>query len=348
MQKLVRLYDFVFTKVVDRLRSLVLLALRLIVGYAFFQTGQGKVASPPVEFFTKLGLPFPVFTAHFVGYVEMIGGLLLLVGLFSRVTAFALTINMTVAYLTADIESVRKLTSEPDQFLSASPFAYWVVSLIVLFFGPGAFALDWIIRKIVTKKSGARAAAAVATALLALPMLGAPAAKATFAMGCFWCGESDMEKVNGVISVVSGYTGGVDKNPSYEDVSAGGTGHREAVEVTYDPARVSYEHLLQVFWHNIDPLDKTGQFCDKGNQYRAAIFYHDAAQQKAAEGSKAAQVKRFGLVATDVLPASTFYPAEEYHQDYYKKNPIRYHFYRFNCGRDARLKELWGAEAASH
>lgn len=348
MNKLVRLYDFVFTKVVDRLRSPVLLALRLLVGFAFFQTGQAKVASPPVEFFTKLGLPFPVFTAHFVGYVEMIGGLLLLIGLFSRVTAFALTVNMTVAYLTADIESVRKLTSEPDQFLSASPFAYWVVSLIVLFFGPGAFALDWVIRRIVTKKSGGRLAAAAATALLALPMLGAPAAKATFAMGCFWCGESDMEKVSGVLNVLSGYTGGAEKNPTYEEVSSGFTGHREAVEVTYDPAKVSYEHLLYVFWRNIDPLDSAGQFCDKGNQYRAAIFYHDAAQQKAAEASKGAQIKRFGRVVTDILPAGAFYPAEGYHQDYARKNPIRYHFYRWNCGRDDRLRALWGAEAAAH
>ncbi len=348
MQTLVRLYDFVFTKVVDRLRSPLLLVLRLIVGYAFFQTGKGKVATPPVEFFTKLGLPFPVFTANFVGYVEMIGGLLLLIGLFSRVTAFALTVNMTVAYLTADLDSVRKLTTEPDAFLSASPFAYWVVSLIVLFFGPGAFALDWIVRKIVNRKTGARAAAAAAAALLTLPMLGAPPAKATFAMGCFWCGESDMEKVPGVITVVSGYTGGTVKSPSYEEVSAGGTGHRESVEVTYDPAKVTYEHLLQAFWHNIDPLDNTGQFCDKGQQYRAAIFYRDAAQKQAADASKAVLLKRWPNIATDILPAGTFYPAEEYHQDYYKKNPVRYHFYRFNCGRDERLKQVWGAEANSH
>src|SRR5258706_5846459 len=150
MQKLVRLDDFVSTKVVDRFRSPVLLALRLIAGFAFYQTGKGKVASPPVEFFTKLGLPFPLFTATFVGYVEMIGGLLLLIGLFSRLTALVLMVNMSVAYLTADIESVRKLSSEPDLFLSASPFAYWVVSLIVLLFGPGAFALDWIVRKVVS------------------------------------------------------------------------------------------------------------------------------------------------------------------------------------------------------
>ena len=348
MQTIVRLYDFVFTKIVDRLRSPALLFLRLIVGYAFFQTGKGKVATPPVEFFTKLGVPFPGFTASFVGYVEMIGGLLLLIGLFSRLTSLVLMVNMSVAYLTADIESVRKLSSEPDLFLSASPFAYWVVSLIVLFFGPGVFALDWILRKIVNRKGGTRAAAAAAAVLLAFPMLGAPAAKATFAMGCFWCGESDMEKVPGVITVVSGYTGGTVKGPTYEEVSSGGTGHRESVEVTYDPARVTYDHLLQAFWHNVDPLDSTGQFCDKGQQYRAAIFYHDPAQKAAAEASKAALLKRWPNIATDILPAGTFYPAEEYHQDYYKKNPVRYHFYRFNCGRDERLKQLWGAEANSH
>ncbi len=167
-------------------------------------------------------------------------------------------------------------------------------------------------------------------------------------MGCFWCGESDMEKVHGVLSVVSGYTGGAVKEPSYEEVSSGGTGHRESVEVTYDPAQVTYQHLLTVFWHNIDPVDSHGQFCDHGEQYKAAIFYHDAAQKQAAEASKAGVARRFPNVVTDVLPAGTFYVAEDYHQDYYKKNPTRYKFYRFNCGRDERLKELWGAEAHSH
>jgi peptide-methionine (S)-S-oxide reductase len=348
MQRLLKLYDFVFTKIFDRLRDPLLLVLRLIAGYAFYQTGKGKVETPPVEFFTKLGLPFPAFTASFVGYVEMIGGILLLIGLFSRLTALVLTINMSMAYLTADIESVKKLFSEPDQFLSASPFAYWVVSLIVLVFGPGAFALDWLIRNKMMKRFTLRTATAAAVALLALPMLGAPPQKATFAMGCFWCGESDMEKVSGVISVVSGYTGGQVKSPSYEEVSAGGTGHRESVEVTYDPAKVTYEHLLDVFWHNIDPLDGAGQFCDKGNQYRAAIFYHDEAQRRAAVASKEALMKRFPKIATDIFPAREFYPAEEYHQDYYKKNPVRYHFYRANCGRDRRLEEVWGKEANKH
>jgi peptide-methionine (S)-S-oxide reductase len=166
---------------------------------------------------------------------------------------------------------------------------------------------------------------------------------ATFAGGCFWCVESDFDKVDGVISTTSGYTGGHTANPSYEQVSHGGTGHAEAVEIAYDPAKVSYKKLLDVFWHNIDPLAKDRQFCDHGDQYRSAIFYHDEEQRALAEASKAAVEKRFEQpVATQIVPAGAFYKAEEYHQDYYKKNPIRYKFYRFNCGRDARLEELWG------
>jgi peptide-methionine (S)-S-oxide reductase len=172
----------------------------------------------------------------------------------------------------------------------------------------------------------------------------APLAKATFAGGCFWCMEGPFDKLPGVISTTSGYTGGTKANPTYEEVSDGITGHREAVEVVYDPRKVKYEQLLDTFWHNIDPTDNTGQFCDHGPQYRAAIFYHDAEQKRRAEETKAALAKRFKVV-TDILPASQFWRAEEYHQDYYKKNPVRYHFYRFNCGRDQRLEQIWGKEA---
>jgi peptide-methionine (S)-S-oxide reductase len=168
-------------------------------------------------------------------------------------------------------------------------------------------------------------------------------ATATFAGGCFWCVEADFDKVAGVISTTSGYTGGRTANPSYEEVSRGGTGHAEAVEIVYDPAKVGYEKLLDVFWHNIDPLAKNRQFCDHGDQYRTAIFYHDDKQRSLAEASKAAVQARFKQpIETEIAAAGPFYKAEEYHQDYYVKNPIRYKFYRFNCGRDARLEELWG------
>jgi methionine-S-sulfoxide reductase len=180
------------------------------------------------------------------------------------------------------------------------------------------------------------------TLLLAVP-LSAQTAKAVFAGGCFWCTEADLARVPGVIDVVSGYTGGTVKNPTYEQVSAGGTGHREAVEVTFDPRKVSYGQLLDAFWHDVDPFDNEGQFCDKGAQYRSAIFYRDPQQKAAAEASKAMLEKRFRRrIATDILPAGPFYPAEEYHQDYARKNPVRYHFYRFNCGRDQRLEAIWG------
>jgi len=174
--------------------------------------------------------------------------------------------------------------------------------------------------------------------------------KATFAGGCFWCMEHPFDELPGVVSVTSGYTGGEKKNPTYEEVSAGGTGHAESVEVLYDPAKISYEKLLEVFWHNIDPTVKDRQFCDTGHQYRSAIFYHTEEQHRLALQSKAALEKNKpfkGPVVTEIVPATTFYPAEEYHQHYYKKNPIRYTFYRFNCGRDKRLKELWG-NAAGH
>jgi len=169
--------------------------------------------------------------------------------------------------------------------------------------------------------------------------------KATFAGGCFWCMEPPFDRLEGVKSVVSGYTGGYKKNPTYEEVSSGSTGHAESVEITYDPAGISYQKLLDVFWHNIDPTVKDRQFCDVGSQYRTAIYYHNAEQKRLAEASKKAleESKRFrGPIYTEVTAAATFYPAEEYHQKYYQKNPVRYKLYRFNCGRDQRLRELWG------
>ena len=172
--------------------------------------------------------------------------------------------------------------------------------------------------------------------------------KATFAGGCFWCMEHPFDEIPGVISVTSGYTGGHKKTPTYEEVSAGGTGHAESVQVVYDPAKVTYEKLLNVFWHNIDPTTKDRQFCDSGHQYRSAIFYHNEEQHRLALQSKAEleKSKPFkGPVVTEIVQATEFYPAEEYHQHYYKKNPIRYKFYRTSCGRDQRLKELWGSVA---
>jgi peptide-methionine (S)-S-oxide reductase len=174
--------------------------------------------------------------------------------------------------------------------------------------------------------------------------------EATFAGGCFWCMEAPFDRLPGVVSVTVGYTGGSLRNPTYEQVSAGGSGHAEAVRIVFDPARISYARLLEVFWHNVDPTVKDRQFCDRGHQYRAAIFYHGGEQLKAALGSKAALEKNKPFkapIVTEIVPASEFYPAEEYHQHYYKKNPIRYKFYRGGCGRDARLKELWG-ESAGH
>jgi peptide-methionine (S)-S-oxide reductase len=170
-------------------------------------------------------------------------------------------------------------------------------------------------------------------------------AKAIFAGGCFWCMEEAFEEVPGVLSVTSGYIGGRVPNPTYDQVSAGKTGHTEAIEVLYDLAKVSYSTLLEVFWHNIDPLTPNAQFCDHGSQYRAGIFYHSAEQQKLADASKQALIdsQRFKEpIVTEITMATMFYPAEEYHQDYYKKNPLRYKFYKYNCGRAQRLKELWG------
>ena len=175
--------------------------------------------------------------------------------------------------------------------------------------------------------------------------------KAIFAGGCFWCVESDFDKVDGVISTTSGYTGGTVANPTYEQVSAKHTGHAEAVQVVFDPARVSYAKLVQHYWRTIDPTVKDRQFCDVGNPYRTAIFPIGEAQMKVAQASKAALEKTKPFpepIVTEVTPASAFYPAEDYHQDYYKKNPVRYQYYRLSCGRDARVKELWGKQASEH
>jgi len=168
---------------------------------------------------------------------------------------------------------------------------------------------------------------------------------ATFAGGCFWCMEPPFDKTEGVVSTTVGYTGGRTANPTYEEVSSGGSGHAEAIQVVFDPAKVTYRQLLDVFWRNIDPLARDRQFCDVGEQYRSAIFCHGEEQRREAEESKAALEKsgRFREpILTQILPAETFYPAEDYHQDYYRKNPLRYKFYRFSCGRDQRLKDLWG------
>jgi peptide-methionine (S)-S-oxide reductase len=168
---------------------------------------------------------------------------------------------------------------------------------------------------------------------------------ATFAGGCFWCVEEAFDEVEGVVSTTSGYTGGHKKNPTYHEVSAGGTGHAEAVQVVYDPKKVSYSDLLKVFWHNIDPTTPNRQFCDVGSQYRSAIFYHDETQKRLAEASKRELEKSKPFkepIVTEITMASEFYVAEEYHQDYHHKNPIRYKFYRYGCGRDQRLSEIWG------
>ena len=190
------------------------------------------------------------------------------------------------------------------------------------------------------------------TLLLALASLAVPVtsawsqtAKATFAGGCFWCVEADFDKVPGVISTTSGYIGGSVANPTYEQVSAKTTGHAEAVEIVFDPAKVSYEQLLEKFWRTIDPTTKDRQFCDAGSPYRTAIFTHNAAQAAAAQASLAALEKSKPFkepIVTQIVPAGPFYVAEDYHQDYYKKNPVRYSYYRTSCGRDARLEQLWG------
>jgi peptide-methionine (S)-S-oxide reductase len=182
-------------------------------------------------------------------------------------------------------------------------------------------------------------------AYAAAPVNKSAYAKATFAGGCFWCMEEVYEPVPGVISAVSGYMGGNTKNPTYEQVSTGRTGHIEVVQIEYDPKKVTYEKLMDIFWRNIDPTQGDGQFCDHGSQYRSAIFHQNDEQKRVAEASKTALMKNKpfkGDVVTAVLPAGEFYPAEEYHQDFYRKNPARYKFYKTGCGREARLAQLWG------
>lgn len=176
-------------------------------------------------------------------------------------------------------------------------------------------------------------------------------AVATFASGCFWCSQSDFDKVPGVVKTVVGFMGGHTKNPTYEQVSFTDTGHAEVVQVSYDPQKVSYEKLLDVYWHTTDVLDGRGQFCDRGSNYRPVIFTHDAEQKRLAETGKAAldASKRFPLpIAVKIEDASEFTAADEHHQEYYQKNPLRYMIYRHGCGRDARIRQLWGDEALTH
>ena len=182
--------------------------------------------------------------------------------------------------------------------------------------------------------------------LLSAALASAATATATFAGGCFWCMQPPFETLPGVVKTTVGYTGGTVKNPTYEQVSSGVTGHAESIEVVYDPAVISYDKLLDVFWHNVDPLTRDAQFCDHGRQYRTAIFTHDDEQKRLAEASKQALQKRFDQpIVTEIVPAGEFWPAEEYHQRYHEKNPIRYKYYRWNCGRDQRLEAVWGKDA---
>lgn len=191
-------------------------------------------------------------------------------------------------------------------------------------------------------------AAAPVTAQAPTPAKPANAEVATFAGGCFWCVESDFDKVEGVLSTVSGFMGGTTANPSYKDVTAGGTGHLEVVQVTFDPAKVSYQKLVDHFWRTIDPYDAGGQFCDRGESYTTAIFAHTPEQRRIADASKEGLAKSGPLkqpIATTVRDAGPFGAAEDYHQDFYTKNPVRYKFYRYGCGRDQRLEALWGKKA---
>lgn len=216
-----------------------------------------------------------------------------------------------------------------------------------------AVAVPALLLQLACAQKGDKAAAAAkpaAAAAAAIKPAAAERGEAIFAGGCFWCVETAFEGLPGVRAVISGYTGGNKKDPAYEEVSSGVTGHAEAVRVIFDPAQISYAKLLEIFWRNIDPLDARGQFCDKGTQYRSGIFYLDDAQKRAAEASKAAieASKRLpGRIVTEITAASAFYPAEEYHQDFYKKKPERYSSYRTGCGRDRRLQELWGSDAGT-
>ncbi len=188
---------------------------------------------------------------------------------------------------------------------------------------------------------------ALVATLLCLAAVGAAdaqeRARATFAGGCFWCMEPPFDKLDGVVSTTSGYTGGHTTAPTYEQISTGRTGHTEAVEIVYDPGKVTYAQLLEVFWRNVDPLTANAQFCDVGSQYRAAIFVHDETQRRMAEDSKREVARTLAKpVVTEIVTASKFWPAEDYHQDFYKKNPVRYNLYRAGCGRDQRLEAIWG------
>ena len=173
----------------------------------------------------------------------------------------------------------------------------------------------------------------------------AKTAEAIFAGGCFWCVESDFDKLPGVVQTISGYDGGDEPNPNYDLVSSGTTKYVESVRVLYDPTVITYSQLLNYYWHHIDPTMKNAQFCDQGHQYRSVIFYLNDEQKKAALASKHDLEKQFPHIVTDIIPSTHFYPAEEYHQDYYKKNPLRYKYYRYRCGRDERIKELWQEKA---
>jgi peptide-methionine (S)-S-oxide reductase len=192
---------------------------------------------------------------------------------------------------------------------------------------------------------GLALAATLAAAMTSSAAQPSGTAKAVFAGGCFWCVEADFDKVDGVLSTTSGYTGGTTSNPTYQQVSSKATGHAEAVEIVYDPKKVSYQKLLEHYWRSIDPTTPNAQFCDHGSPYRTAIFTQDESQWQAARDSLAAleKIKPFKEpIVTEIVRGASFYPAEEHHQDYYKKNPIRYQYYRTRCGRDARVKALWG------
>ena len=212
-------------------------------------------------------------------------------------------------------------------------------------------ALAGLLVSIALSSARAESTPPAAGAVLSPAPAGASTAIATFAGGCFWCMQPPFDAIPGVLRTTVGYAGGTQQDPTYAEVSGGGTGHAESIEVVYDPSRVSYEKLLDVFWHNVDPTVRDRQFCDVGDQYRTAIFYHDDEQRRLAEASKAALEASHVLpapVVTEIVPAGRFWPAEDYHQDYYRKNPVRYRFYRATCGRDARLRELWGEASGGH
>jgi len=213
----------------------------------------------------------------------------------------------------------------------------------------GALGTALLTLALTATASAATPATRPAAAPAPTPAKAARTELATFAMGCFWCGETQFEAQPGVKSVISGYTGGREERPTYEQVSAGVTGHYESIQITFDPTVTSYAKLLDLFWHGIDPTQANGQFCDHGRQYRSAVFAHDATQKKLAEDSRraieASKVLKQPIV-TEILPYTKFWPAEEYHQDFWKKDPERYTSYREGCGRDRRLAQLWGAKAA--